>query len=101
MTYASAPKPRGRRSMPCLMTAASIAGCLLLLPACSTSTPAVRPCSNQWLLQPRPIPAFQGLTWRELSDYVLRLYEAAAAAEADKRAALQQCPEADTDVDPG
>ena len=83
------------------MTAASIVACLLLLPACSTTTPAVRPCNNQWLLQPRPIPAFQGLTWRELSDYVLRLYEAAAAAEADKRAALQQCPEADKDVVPG
>lgn len=72
----------------CRMTAAWIVICLLMPIAgcatCPTPAPALPPLP---MLAPRPLPSWDGKTYRDLLGYTLRLKEAAQSSEADKAAA--------------
>lgn len=71
------------------MMAACLGICLLVLLTTSCASPT---CPQTTLpplpmLKPRPVPAWEGRTYRDLLGYTLRLREAAHASEADKAAA--------------
>lgn len=80
-----------RRPRPSLTTAALTALCLMALTSCSATVekpvPVVVRFQVPASLEPREVPGWDGETYRDLLDYTLQLQEAAAACEADKRAA--------------
>lgn len=84
-------KKLSESSVRCRTMAVSIALCLAILSTgCSTTPPViVEPARPQTLpsLEPRPVPDFTGMTYRDLIIYAARLREAALASEADKAAA--------------
>lgn len=84
-------KNRSESSWRCRTMAVSIALCLgLLSTGCSTTPPViVDPAPRQIpaSLEPRPVPDFVGVTYRDLIIYAARIREAALASEADKAAA--------------
>lgn len=70
------------------LTAVLIVLSLLLLAGCSSPMPTARQTLPPLpMLEPRPIPKWEGRTYRDLLGYSLRLRESAMAAEADKTAA--------------
>ena len=61
---------------------------LMLLSGCATPPPAPRPSLPPLpMLEPRPVPAWEGRTYRDVIGYALQLREADGACEADKAAA--------------
>lgn len=67
-----------------LMLASMLWLILMLLTSCASPRQTIPPMP---MLEPRPLPQWDGKTYRDLVGYSLRLKEAAAASEADKRAA--------------
>jgi hypothetical protein len=80
-----------RKLRPSLTMAALIGVFLMTLAGCSATVekpvPVVIRFQVPASLEPREVPGWTGETYRDLLDYTLQLQEAAAASEADKRAA--------------
>jgi hypothetical protein len=67
------------------MTVACLVLCLFLLTGCAAPVcKAIPPLPS---LNPRPVPEWQGKTYRDLLTYTVEVHESAEASEADKRAA--------------